>query len=84
VTSVIAGATKLTQLKQNIAALSFEIPSELQDRLDVVTAPKRGFPYTLFGDEVQGMLHGGATVGAKRHGYFPDVLISGSNATVAA
>src|SRR5882757_1737967 len=84
VASVIVGATKLTQLAQNIAALSFEIPSELQDRLDAVSAPKRSFPYTLFGDEVQGMLHGGATVGAKRHGYVPDVLISGSGATVAA
>jgi hypothetical protein len=49
-----------------------------------VSAPERGFPYTLFGDEVQGMLHGGATVGAKRYGYVPDVLISGSGATVAA
>jgi diketogulonate reductase-like aldo/keto reductase len=84
VASVIVGATKLTQLAQNIAALSFEIPSELQDRLDAVSAPERGFPYTLFGDEVQGKLHGGATVGAKRHGYVPDVLISGSGATVAA
>jgi hypothetical protein len=84
VASVIVGATKLTQLAQNIAALSFEIPSELQVRLDAVSAPERGFPYTLFGDEVQGMLHGGATVGAKRYGYVPDVLISGSGATVAA
>jgi aryl-alcohol dehydrogenase-like predicted oxidoreductase len=84
VASAIVGATKLTQLAQNIAALSFEIPSELQDRLDAVSAPERGFPYTLFGDEVQGMLHGGATVGAKRHGYVPDVLISASGATVAA
>jgi len=30
VASVIVGATKLTQLAQNIAALSFEIPSELR------------------------------------------------------
>jgi aryl-alcohol dehydrogenase-like predicted oxidoreductase len=83
VASVLVGATKVKQLEQNIAALSFEIPPELRQRLDAVSAPEQTFPYVLFGNEVQGMLHGGVTVGAKRSGYFPKVLVSGAGATVA-
>jgi aryl-alcohol dehydrogenase-like predicted oxidoreductase len=84
VASVLVGATKLKQLEQNIVALSFEIPPELRRRLDAVSAPERTFPYVLFGNEVQGTLHGGVPVGAKRSGYFPEVLVSGAGATVAA
>jgi aryl-alcohol dehydrogenase-like predicted oxidoreductase len=84
VASVLIGATKVKQLEQNIAALSFDIPAELRQRLDSVSAPERTFPYVLFGDEVQGLLHGGVTVGTKRLGYFPEVAISGAGATVAA
>jgi len=84
VASVLVGATKVNQLEQNIAALSFEIPAELRQRLDSVSAPERTFPYVLFGDAVQGLIHGDVTVGAKRSGYFPDVAVSGSGATVAA
>jgi len=84
VASVIVGATKLRQLEQNIAALSFDIPADLRKRLDVASAPDKMFPYTLFGDEVQGMLHGGATVGTKPPSYFPTILISGGGTSVAA
>ena len=84
VASVLIGATKVKQLEQNITALSFEIPAELRQRLDAVGAVERTFPYLLFGDEVQGLVHGGVTVGTKRPGYFPRVLVSGAGATVTA
>ena len=84
VASVLIGATKVGQLEQNIAALSFELPTELRQRLDAVSAPERTFPYVLFGDDVQGLIHGGVKVGAKRFGYAPEVSISGTGATVAA
>jgi aryl-alcohol dehydrogenase-like predicted oxidoreductase len=83
VASVIVGATKLGQLEQNIAALSFDIPDELQARLDAASAPEGTFPYTFFGSEIQGMVHGGANVGTKRRGYFPEVAISGPGTPVA-
>jgi len=73
VASVIVGATKLEQLQQNIAALSFELPAELSKRLDKASAPERTFPYIFFGPEVQGSIHAGVTVGTKPQGYCPTV-----------
>lgn len=83
VASVNVGATSLKQLQENIASLSFAIPAELRERLDEISAPERPFPYTYFGSEVQGMVHGGATVGMKPQGYFPTVQISGAGAGVS-
>ncbi|MEM9784129.1 MAG: aldo/keto reductase, partial [Pseudomonadota bacterium] len=71
VASVLVGATKESQLVDNLAALDFEIPSELAARLDAVSAPARRFPYTMVGPELQGMLNGGAEVGDKPAAYAP-------------
>ena len=83
VASVIVGATRLKQLQENMASLSFEIPAEMRERLDKISAPARPFPYTYFGSEIQGMVHGDATVGMKPQGYFPTVQISGAGAGVS-
>jgi len=68
VASVIVGATKLKQFEQNIAALSFDIPDELQARLDAASAPERTFPYTFFGGRAEHrrvvVRHPGRTAGA--------------------
>ena len=77
VASVIVGATTLDQLKENIGALSFDLPPELRARLDAASAPAAAFPYIFFGSEVQGSLHAGAVVGTKPPGYFPSVRIAG-------
>lgn len=82
--SVIVGATKVQQLEENIRALSFDIPAELLQRLDAVSAPERPFPYMFFGNELQGMIHGGANVGMKPKGYTPAVQISGAGAGTSA
>ena len=80
VASVILGATTPGQIRANLAALSFEIPPALAARLDAASAPERPFPYSFFGAEIQGMIHGGATVAAKRRGYFPEIEIVGGGA----
>ena len=73
--SVIVGATKLEQLKDNLKALDFTIPGELSERLEAVSRPQLQFPYSFFEPEIQGMLNGGKPVGLKPAGYAPDVLI---------
>jgi aryl-alcohol dehydrogenase-like predicted oxidoreductase len=70
VASVIVGATKLAQLEDNLQALDFEIPQDLSERLEAVSRPEAQFPYTFFSPELQGMIHGGKSVGMKPPGYF--------------
>lgn len=83
VSSAIVGATKLSQLEDNLKALNFEIPLELQQRLEAVSRPESQFPYSFFDSEIQGMIHGGATVGVKPAGYYPEILIQSSGAGVS-
>lgn len=83
IASVIVGATKLAQLADNLQALEFMIPPELVHRLDAASRPQPQFPYTFFGHEIQGMIHGGVPVGLKPTGYHPDVLIQSGGAGVA-
>jgi len=78
VASVIVGATKLAQLEDNLQALAFALPPELTARLDKASAPERVFPYTFFDAEMQGMIHGGVTVGAKPASYQPPIETSGA------
>ncbi len=82
VASVIVGATKTSQLETNLQALTFTIPEELSSRLEGVSRPERQFPYTFFGPQIQGMIHGGKPVGSKPVGYHPDILIEGAGAGV--
>lgn len=84
VASVIVGATKLHQLQDNLGALGFEIPAELQARLDAVSQPETRFPYTFFGAELQGMINGGATVGDKPANFRKPILVEGSGAGVGS
>ena len=77
VASVLVGATKLHQLEDNLGALDFQLPAELQQRLDEVSKPETKFPYTFFEPGLQGMIHGGATVGDKPASYQELTIISG-------
>lgn len=81
--SVILGATKLAQLEDNLKALDFQIPDELSNQLEKVSRPEAQFPYTFFGSEIQGMIHGGKTVGLKPGGYYPNLLIKSAGAGVS-
>jgi aryl-alcohol dehydrogenase-like predicted oxidoreductase len=82
IASVIVGATKLSQLESNLKALEFEIPTELADRLEAISRPDRQFPYSFFESEIQGMIHGGASVGSKPVGYTPQIWIQSAGAGV--
>ncbi len=83
IASVIIGATKLDQLKNNLGALDFDIPADLRARLDTVSKPVTPFPYSFFGAEIQGGITGGLAVGDKPLGYTPDLLMQGSFAGVS-
>ncbi len=62
VTSPIIGASKLTQLEDNLSAIEFSIPAELRKRLDGLSAPVSIHPYMFFEPFIQGMIHGGVRV----------------------
>ena len=62
ITSTILGASKLTQLEDNLSAIEFSIPAELRERLNEVSAPVSIHPYVFFEPFIQGMIHGGASV----------------------
>ncbi len=83
VACVILGATRPAQLETNLAALDFTIPAELSARLERASRPERQFPYSFFGPEIQGMIHGGKAVGDKPPGYRPDLVVEGDGAGVA-
>lgn len=82
VSSVLIGATKVKQLQDNLAALDFEIPTQLKQKLDNVSAPEVPNPYSFFTQSIQGMIHGGATVGDKPEKYYSRTLIGGDGAGV--
>jgi aryl-alcohol dehydrogenase-like predicted oxidoreductase len=84
VSSVLIGATKVAQLKDNLQALDFSIPANLQARLDEVSKPETPFPYGFFTDAIQGMINGGATVGDKPASYFSRTLVKAAGAGVGA
>ncbi|MER8909767.1 aldo/keto reductase [Mesorhizobium sp. M0854] len=83
IASVIVGATRLDQLKDNLGALDFDIPEDLRARLDAVSRPVTPFPYSFFGPEIQGGLTGGQAVGGKPASYLPDLLMRGTFAGVS-
>ncbi len=62
VTSTIIGATKLKQLEDNLAALSFEIPPELRQKLNEAGELEPIHPYMFFGDVLQARVRGGVKV----------------------
>jgi len=68
VTSTIIGATKLSQLEDNLAALSFAIPAKLRDELDAVSELEPAHPYMFFSGILQERIHGGVTVRRWDHG----------------
>ncbi|HEX2571917.1 MAG TPA: aldo/keto reductase [Polyangia bacterium] len=62
VTSTIIGATKLGQLEDNLAALEFDIPAALAQRLEELSRPEVVFPYIFNSPALAGMITGGVPV----------------------
>jgi aryl-alcohol dehydrogenase-like predicted oxidoreductase len=80
VASVLVGATKLSQLEDNLQALDFTIPEELLSRLDKVSKPDPRFPYYFFEPNMQAMLAGEFPLGDKPSNYAPPLLMQGKAA----
>lgn len=73
--AAIIGASKASQIEDNLAALDFAIPDALRARLDEASAVAPTYPYALFTDAYQaGILNPGCTVGDKPAGYAPRVV----------
>jgi aryl-alcohol dehydrogenase-like predicted oxidoreductase len=62
ITSTIIGATKISQLDDNLTSLDFAIPVDLRRRLDEVSALEPAHPYIFFTEAIQSMIAGGTTV----------------------
>src|SRR5581483_591117 len=62
VASTTIGATKPSQLEDNLGSLDFEIPASLRAKLDAVSAPPLQAPYGFFTDEMNAMATGGTKV----------------------
>lgn len=69
VATVLVGATKITQLEENLHSLDFELPATLRNRLDEASILPTEFPYTFFTPPMQAMQTGANTVGDKPDGY---------------
>ncbi|NUQ76032.1 MAG: aldo/keto reductase [Polyangiaceae bacterium] len=65
ITSTLIGATKVSQLEDNLAALEFDIPAELSGKLDEVSQIESFSPYLFFTPGMQSMLTGGVPVHAE-------------------
>lgn len=62
VSSVLIGATKVAQLNDNIGALEFQLPDEIQRKLDEASRPETLYPYHFFESTMQQMVTGGTQV----------------------
>jgi aryl-alcohol dehydrogenase-like predicted oxidoreductase len=82
VATVLVGATRKSQLDDNLAALDFELPAALRARLDAVSAQPESSPYTFFTPGMQAMMTGANIVGSKPAGYDTPVLIDAAPAGV--
>jgi aryl-alcohol dehydrogenase-like predicted oxidoreductase len=80
VTSTIIGATRLTQLQDNLRALEFEIPLQLRQRLDDISKLEPAHPYIFFDPVLQGQISGGTSVRA----WAPARIYSGAAAASAS
>ena len=64
VSSVLLGATQLAQLEQTLPALDFELPPELEAKLDLAGQLPPIFPYAFI-DTMAPRMHGGAKIEEK-------------------
>jgi aryl-alcohol dehydrogenase-like predicted oxidoreductase len=62
ITSVILGATKLSQFEDNLESLNITLSPEHWARLEQISRPETGTPYTFFTPPMRAMLSSGAKV----------------------
>jgi aryl-alcohol dehydrogenase-like predicted oxidoreductase len=66
VASTIIGATKMSQLEDNLTALDFTLPPELGQRLDEISQPPTLSPYVFFGEPFTTRINGPARIARTR------------------
>jgi aryl-alcohol dehydrogenase-like predicted oxidoreductase len=76
ITSTILGASKLSQLEDNLRSIEFSIPAEFRQKLDQASAPESMHPYVFFEPFIQGMIHG-----AKVQGWSPSRVLPAERPT---
>ncbi|HLT35611.1 MAG TPA: aldo/keto reductase [Enhygromyxa sp.] len=70
VVTTVIGARTEAQLRDNLAALDFELPAVLAQRLDEAGRPSPQYPYSYFTDAFQdGMVRAGLPVRSEPKGY---------------
>ena len=87
VTSTIIGASKLSQLEDNLRSAEFEIPAELRRQLDEASAIESSHPYGFFTPPFQGWISGGTDLApwAPARTYAPPANeVFGAKAAAAA
>ncbi|MCW2859397.1 MAG: yajO3 [Actinoallomurus sp.] len=62
VASTLVGATKLEQLEENLRSIEFELPPELDERLEEASRIDPVYPYYFSGPATQPVINGGTTV----------------------
>ncbi|SCY31076.1 Predicted oxidoreductase [Nonlabens sp. Hel1_33_55] len=75
VASVLVGATKMSQIEANMKALDFEIPTDLLQKLNDVSAPPVEYPYSFFQPKTQQRIYPDTKVGLKPDSYWKDLRI---------
>jgi aryl-alcohol dehydrogenase-like predicted oxidoreductase len=73
VSSVIIGATKMSQIQANMNALDFEIPADLLQELNDVSAPEIAYPYSFFEPKTQQRIYPEQKAGYKPPHYWKSV-----------
>jgi len=74
ISSTIIGATRVEQLRENLAALDFTLPEELAAKLAAASAPDVFHPYTFFRPPFTEMINGDNLVrawGGRQAANFP-------------
>jgi aryl-alcohol dehydrogenase-like predicted oxidoreductase len=62
ITSIIIGATKVSQVEDSLAATEFTIPAELRQRLDRASDLEPTHPYVFYGGMLQRRISGETTI----------------------
>ncbi|MCF2875811.1 MULTISPECIES: aldo/keto reductase [unclassified Tenacibaculum] len=63
ISGLVAGASKVNQIKQSIEALEINIPKEQLIRLNEVSKPALSNPYSFHSGAIQNAIHGNVVIG---------------------
>jgi aryl-alcohol dehydrogenase-like predicted oxidoreductase len=65
VASTLISVTRLAQLEDNLAALDFDLPAGLAERLEEASRPDLTYPYYFSGATMGGVVNAGTTISPR-------------------